>query len=135
MPLADAFQALSVFMFIFAILNKIIVRVDKDYSLGFLYSGILFVLQGIAVLFISENTALPNILKDVTFEIHVIFNLIGYAAFSSAFLIATMYLFLTHEIKSDKMGFFLLFYLFNDIYYFPYVSTTTNTVLVVPKLC
>jgi len=106
LPLADAFQALSVFMFIFAILNKIIVREDKDYSLGFFYSGILFVLQGVSVLFISENTILPSILQDVTFEIHVIFNLIGYAAFSSAFLLATMYLFLIHEIKSDKMGFF-----------------------------
>jgi ABC-type transport system involved in cytochrome c biogenesis permease subunit len=106
LPLADAFQALSVFMFIFAILNKIIVREGKDYSLGFFYSGILFVLQGISVLFISEKTILPDILKDVAFEIHVIFNLVGYAAFSSAFLIATMYLFLSHEIKSNKMGYF-----------------------------
>lgn len=106
LPLADAFQALSVFMFIFAILNKIIVREDKDYSLGFFYSGILFVLQGISVLFISENAILPDILKNVAFEIHVIFNLVGYAAFSSAFLLATMYLFLIHEIKSNKMGYF-----------------------------
>jgi len=106
LPLAGAFQALSTFMFIFAILNKIIVREDKDYSLGFFYTGILFVLQGLSVLFISENTILPAVLKDVTFEIHVIFNLIGYAAFSSAFLLATMYLFLINEIKSNKMGYF-----------------------------
>ena len=106
LPLADAFQALTVFMFIFAILNKIIVREDKDYSLSFLYSAILFVLQAISVLFISESTSLPDVLKDVTFEIHVIFNLIGYAAFSSAFLIATMYLFLSNEIKGNKMGYF-----------------------------
>jgi cytochrome c-type biogenesis protein CcsB len=106
LPVAGAFQALSVFMFIFAILNKIIVREDKDYSLGFLYSGILFVLQGVSVLFINENTILPDILKDVTFEVHVSFNLIGYAAFSSAFLVAVMYLFLSHEIKGHTMGYF-----------------------------
>lgn len=106
LPLAGSFQALSTFMFIFAILNKIIVREDKDYSLGFFYTGILFMLQGLSVLFISESTVLPVILQDVTFEIHVIFNLIGYAAFSSAFLLATMYLFLINEIKSDKMGYF-----------------------------
>jgi ABC-type transport system involved in cytochrome c biogenesis permease subunit len=106
LPLADAFQALSVFMFIFAILNKIIVREDKDYSLGFFYAGILFLLQGLSVLFISESTVLPAVLRDVAFEIHVIFNLIGYAAFSSAFLVATMYLFLINEIKGQKMGYF-----------------------------
>jgi len=106
LPLAGAFQALSTFMFIFAILNKIIVREDKDYSLGFFYTGILFILQGLSVLFITENTVLPAVLQNVTFEIHVIFNLIGYAAFSSAFLLAIMYLFLINEIKSNKMGYF-----------------------------
>lgn len=106
LPLAGAFQALSTFMFIFAILNKIIVREDKDYSLGFFYTGILFILQGLSALFISENTVLPAILQDVTFEVHVFFNLIGYAAFSTAFLLATMYLFLINEIKSNKMGYF-----------------------------
>jgi ABC-type transport system involved in cytochrome c biogenesis permease subunit len=106
LPLADAFQALTVFMFIFAILNKIIVREDKDYSMSFLYSAILFILQVVSVLFISESASLPDVLKDVTFEIHVIFNLVGYAAFSSAFLIATMYLFLSNEIKGNKMGYF-----------------------------
>jgi ABC-type uncharacterized transport system permease subunit len=106
LPLAGPFQALSVFMFIFAILNKIIVREDRDYSLGFLYAGILFVLQGIAVSFISEDSILPEILKDVTFEVHVLFNLVGYASFSSAFLIAIMYLFLSREIKGSRIGFF-----------------------------
>jgi ABC-type transport system involved in cytochrome c biogenesis permease subunit len=106
LPLAGAFQALSVFMFIFAILNKIIVREGKDYSLGFFYSGILFLLQGLSVLFITEDAVLPEILKDVFFEVHVLFNLVGYAAFSSAFLLATMYLMLSHEIKSNKMGYF-----------------------------
>jgi ABC-type transport system involved in cytochrome c biogenesis permease subunit len=106
LPLAGAFQALSVFMFIFALLNKLIVREDKDYSLGFLYSGILFILQGLSVLFIDENAVLPEILKDVTFEVHVLFNLVGYAAFSSAFLIAVMYLFLSSEIKGNELGYF-----------------------------
>ena len=102
LPLADAFQALSVFMFIFALLNKIIVREDKDYSLSFLYSGILFILQTISVIFISERAVLPDILKDVAFEVHVLFNLIGYAAFSSAFLGAIMYLILRNEIKRSR---------------------------------
>ena len=106
LPLAGAFQALSTFMFIFAILNKIIVREDKDYSLGFFYTGILFLLQGLSVLFMSEKTVLPVVLQNAAFEVHVIFNLIGYAAFSSAFLLAIMYLFLINEIKSNKMGYF-----------------------------
>lgn len=106
LPLAGSYQALSTFMLIFAILNKIIVREDKDYSLGFFYTGTLFILQGLSVLFISENTELPVVLQDATFEIHVIFNLVGYAAYSSAFLLATMYLFLINEIKGNKMGYF-----------------------------
>jgi len=106
LPLAGAFQALSVFMFFFALLNKIFVPEGKDYSLGVFYSGILFILQTISVIFISESAVLPDILKDITFEVHVILNLVGYAAFSSAFLVASMYILLFFEIKSRRLGYF-----------------------------
>lgn len=106
LPLAGAFQALSVFMLFFAILNKIFVPEGKDYSLGVFYSGILFILQTVSVIFISENAVLPDILKNIAFEIHVILNLIGYAAFSSAFLVASMYILLFFEIKSRRLGYF-----------------------------
>jgi len=106
LPLAGAFQALTSFLFVFAILNKVITPENKDYSLGFFNSGLLFVLQVISVSFISPNTVLPEILKDVVFEVHVILNLIGYAAFSSVFLVSFMYLLLFYEIKSNKLGYF-----------------------------
>ncbi len=106
LPLAGAFQALSTFMLFFAILNKFFVPEGKDYSLGVFYSGILFVLQGISVVFISESAVLPVVLQDIAFEVHVILNLIGYAAFSSAFLVASMYILLFLEIKSRRLGYF-----------------------------
>jgi ABC-type uncharacterized transport system permease subunit len=106
LPLAGPFQALSTFMFFFAILNKIMILNNKEYSLGFFHSSILFLFQLIAMLFIKVDTPLSDILKNIFFEVHVIFNLIGYAAFSSAFLTGIMYSLLFHEIKGRKLGYF-----------------------------
>jgi ABC-type transport system involved in cytochrome c biogenesis permease subunit len=105
-PLAGAFQAMSTFMFFFAILSRIIAPDSKDYSLGLFNTSLLFILQLISALYISPITEISEILKDVFFEVHVILNLIGYAAFSSAFLLSLMYLLLFYEIKSDKLGYF-----------------------------
>jgi ABC-type uncharacterized transport system permease subunit len=106
LPLAGTFQAISTFMFFFAILNKVIVPEKKDYSLGFFYSGLLFLLQALSMFYISETTELPVVLKNVVFEVHVALNLIGYAAYSSSFLVSFVYLLLFHEIKSNKLGYF-----------------------------
>jgi len=106
LPLAGAFQALTSFLFVFALLNKVITPESKDYSLGFFNSGLLFILQALSVFYISPHTILPAVLKDVVFEVHVILNLVGYAAFSSAFLLSFMYLLLFFEIKSNKLGYF-----------------------------
>ncbi len=106
LPFAGVFQALTSFMFVFAILNKVITPENNDYSLGFFNSGLLFVLQFLSVIYISPHTVFPEILKEVAFEVHVILNLIGYAAFSSAFLLSFIYLLLFFEIKSNKLGYF-----------------------------
>jgi ABC-type uncharacterized transport system permease subunit len=106
LPLAGAFQALSTFMFFFAILNKVLVPENKDYSLGFFYSGLLFLLQAVSMFYISESTILPDVLENVFFEVHVVLNLIGYAAYSSSFLVSVVYLLLFHEIKGHKLGYF-----------------------------
>ncbi len=106
LPLADAFQAMSAFMWCFALLNKIYIRADKEYSLGIFHTSILFILQLVAMIFINIETPLPDILKNVYFEIHVIFNLIGYASFSSAFLAGVMYILLYYEFRGSKLGYF-----------------------------
>ena len=106
LPLAGAFQAISTFMLFFAVLNKIIVPENKDYSLGFFYSGLLFLLQALSMFYISEATVLPAVLEDVFFEVHVVLNLIGYAAFSSSFLVSFVYLLLFHEINGRSLGYF-----------------------------
>ncbi len=105
-PLAGAFQAMSTFMLFFAILSKVIAPDSKDYSIGFFNTSLLFVLQLISVVNISPSTVLPDILKNVYFEVHVILNLIGYASFSSAFLLSFMYLLLFYEIKGNQLGYF-----------------------------
>jgi len=106
LPLAGAFQALSTFMLFFAILTKFITPDTREYSIGFFNTSLLFILHLISVIYISPNTVLPEILKNVLFEVHVILNLIGYAAYSSAFLLSLMYLLLLHEIKGNKLGYF-----------------------------
>jgi ABC-type uncharacterized transport system permease subunit len=106
LPLAGAFQALSTFLLFFALLNKIIVPENKDYSLGFFYSGLLFLLQALSMFSITETTVLPAVLEDVIFEIHVVLNLIGYASYTSSLLVSLVYLLLFHEIKGNKLGYF-----------------------------
>ncbi len=106
LPLADAFQSMTTFMWCFALLNKIYIRSEKEYSLGIFHSSILFVLQLIAMVFIDIESPLPEILKNVYFEFHVVFNLIGYASFSSAFLAGLMYILLYYEFRGNKLGYF-----------------------------
>ncbi len=106
LPLADPFQALSSFMWFFVVLNKVIIREKKEYTLGVFHTSIIGILQTISVLFMSPETPLPPILQNVLFEVHVVVNLIGYAAFSHGFLAAVMYTLLFHEINSNKLGYF-----------------------------
>jgi ABC-type transport system involved in cytochrome c biogenesis permease subunit len=105
-PLAGAFQALTTFMWFFAILNKLLIHEGREYTLGFFQTAVLFIIQSIAMIFINVYTPLPAILQNIFFEIHVLLNLIGYASFSSAFLAGMMYLLLYHEIRGSHLGYF-----------------------------
>lgn len=105
-PIAGPFQAVAVFMWFFAILNRIVIIKDRSYSLGVFHSGILFLLLTISMIFIKNIQTLPSILQNVYFEIHVVLNLIGYAALSLSFIASLMYELLYHEIKSTRLGFF-----------------------------
>lgn len=106
LPLADAPQAITSFMWFFAILNKIYIREKKEYSLGIFHTSIVFILLAIAMLFIDPQAEMPVILQNVSFEIHVIVNLIAYASFSSAFLAGIMYSLLFHEFRGNRLGYF-----------------------------
>jgi ABC-type uncharacterized transport system permease subunit len=106
LPLADTSQSISTFMWCFALLNKFYIRQEKEYSLGIFYSSILFILQTIAMIFIDIGAPLPEILRNIYFEVHVVFNLIGYASFSSAFLAGIMYILLLHEFRGNSLGYF-----------------------------
>ena len=106
LPLSGPFQAMSTFMFFFALLNKILIREEKEYTLGIFHTSIIFLLQFISMIFLQVSAPLPEILQNIYFEVHVVFNLVGYASFSSAFLSGIMYLLLFHEIKGQKLGYF-----------------------------
>ncbi len=105
-PLAGAFQALTTFMWFFAILNKLLIHEGREYTLGVFQTAVLFLMQTIAMIFIDVYAPLPEILHNLYFEIHVVLNLIGYASFASAFLAGVMYLLLYHEIKGSRLGYF-----------------------------
>jgi len=105
-PLAGAFQALTTLMWFFAILNKLLIHEGREYTLGVFQTAVLFLMQTLAMIFIDVHAPLPDILHNLYFEIHVLLNLIGYAAFSSAFLAGIMYLLLYHEITGNHLGYF-----------------------------
>jgi ABC-type transport system involved in cytochrome c biogenesis permease subunit len=106
LPLSGPFQSLSMFMFFFALLNKFLIRAEKEYTLGIFHTAIIFLFQAISMIFLQIESPIPEILQNLYFEVHVLVNLIGYASFSSAFLTGLMYLLLFHEIKGPKLGYF-----------------------------
>jgi ABC-type transport system involved in cytochrome c biogenesis permease subunit len=106
LPLSGPFQSLSMFMFFFALLNKFLIRAEREYTLGIFHTAIIFLLQTISMIFLQITTPIPQILQNLYFEVHVVVNLVGYAAFSSAFLTGLMYLLLFYEIKGPKLGYF-----------------------------
>ncbi len=106
LPLNDPFQAITTFIWFFAVLNRIVIVKERSYALGVFHAGIIFILHSIAMLFIEVSAPTPEILKNLYFEVHVIFNLLAYAAFSLSFLSGLMYVLLFHEIKSTHLGYF-----------------------------
>ena len=74
--------------------------------MGVFFLPVIIVLQGISNLFLDVDKPLAEVLTNIIFEVHVVVLISAYAAFAISFITSIMYILLSREIQSKKLGIF-----------------------------
>jgi len=105
-PVGDVFQVLTTCAWLFMVVYLILEIRLKEMTMGVFFVPIVFVLHLISSLFIDTDKPLADVLTNVFFEIHVAVMISAYAAFAISFISSVMYLLLSREMQSKKLGIF-----------------------------
>lgn len=105
-PVGDVFQVLTTCAWLFMLVYLMLEIRLKEMTMGVFFVPIVFVLHLISTLFIDPDKPLADVLTNVVFEIHVAVMISGYAAFAISFISSVMYLLLSREMQSKKLGIF-----------------------------
>lgn len=106
-PVADLYQVLTTCAWFFMLVYLILETRLGEMTMGVFFVPIVFVLHLISNLFIDIDKPLADVLTDVLFfEIHVAIMIFAYAAFAISFIASVMYILLSREMQSKKLGIF-----------------------------
>lgn len=78
----------------------------KEMVMGVFFLPVIIILQAISNLFLDIDKPLAEVLTDIIFEVHVVVLISAYAAFAISFITSIMYILLSREIQSKKLGIF-----------------------------
>ncbi len=106
-PIANLSEALSTFVWLTSCIYIVLEWRLKNYSMGAFILTILSILMAIGIITFQNNEAIPEVLKDVKFEAHVLALLISYGSFSISFIASLLHTLLDREIQKRR---FRLFY-------------------------
>lgn len=106
LPVGDLFKVLTATSWFFVVVYLILEMRLKEVTMGVFFLPLVTVLQVISNLFIDLEKPLAPVLTDVLFEVHVALTISAYAAFSISFISSVMYILLSREIQSKKLGIF-----------------------------
>jgi ABC-type transport system involved in cytochrome c biogenesis permease subunit len=106
-PVGDVFQVLTTCAWFFVVVYLILEIRLKVMTMGVFFIPIIFVLHGISGAFIDYEKPLPELLSSMLlFEAHVAIMISAYAAFSISFITSVMYILLSREMRSRRLGIF-----------------------------
>jgi ABC-type transport system involved in cytochrome c biogenesis permease subunit len=104
LPVTDVFEAMTLCVWIFAATYVSLEWRVPEKSLGVFILPVIIALQMLAAIFLDFARALPPILEDAVFEVHVLIMLLSYAAFAISFIASLLYLLLSREIEGKQLG-------------------------------
>ena len=106
LPVGDTFYVLTssawLFVFVYLVLE---IRL-KEMTMGVFFLPVIILLQVISNLFINIDKPLALVLTHLVFEVHVTLMMSAYAAFTISFITSVMYILLSREMQSKKLGIF-----------------------------
>lgn len=106
LPVADIFQVLTTCAWFFTLVYLVLEVRLKEMTMGVFFLPIIVILHSISNPFIDFDKPLAAVLTNVLFEVHVAIMLSAYAAFSISFISSIMYILLSREIHTKKLGIF-----------------------------
>ncbi|MDZ7311642.1 MAG: cytochrome c biogenesis protein [candidate division KSB1 bacterium] len=106
LPVTDVFEAMTTCVWLFGVVYLSLEWRFKERSLGLFISPVIIILQIISNLFLDLHHELPEILRNVVFEIHVLTMLLSYSAFAIAFIASVLYLLLSRDLERKSQGIF-----------------------------
>ncbi len=106
LPVGDVFEVLTTSAWFFVLVYVVLERRLNELTMGVFFLPIVIVLQCIANIFLDVNKPLASVLTNMLYEVHVALMIFAYAAFAISFITSVMYILLSREMQSKKLGIF-----------------------------
>ncbi len=106
LPVADTFLVLTTSAWFFVLVYLILEVRLKEMTMGVFFLPVIILLQCISNLFIKIDKPLAPVLSELFFEVHVAFMISAYAAFTISFITSVMYILLSREMRTKRLGIF-----------------------------
>ncbi len=105
-PIANSPEALGTFVLLSAIIYIAFEKRVGEESLGAFLLPLFTIIMFISALIPHQPANISPTLFKVSFEIHVLFMLVGYSGFTLSFVSSTLYLLLNRQLSQRKAGLF-----------------------------
>ncbi len=105
-PIANSPEALGTFVLLSAIIYIAFEKRVKEESLGAFLLPLFTMIMFLSALIPHNPDNISPTLFKVSFEVHVLFMLVGYSGFTLSFVSSTLYLLLNHQLSQRKAGLF-----------------------------
>lgn len=106
LPVGDIYKVLTTCAWFFALVYLALEVRLKEMTMGVFFLPIVVILHSLSNIFIDLTKPLAPVLTDLFFEVHVALMISAYTAFSISFISSVMYILLSREMQSKKLGIF-----------------------------
>lgn len=104
-PISNPFASMSMFALDLAIIYYFVEKTVKEGRTGFFFIGITFFVQLVSSMLIPMTGSTNELLSNPMFGIHTTFTILGISALAVSAIFALMYILLSKEIRSHRIGF------------------------------
>jgi ABC-type uncharacterized transport system permease subunit len=105
-PIGDVYEVQTTFAWLSAAVYLFLEIRLKDVTMGVFFLPIVVILHTVSSLFLDVTRPLDPILTNVIFEVHAFALVFAYASFAISFITSLMYILLSKEMHSRKLGIF-----------------------------
>ncbi len=106
LPVGDTFRVLTTCAWLFVGVYLILEFRVKEMTMGVFFLPVIVLLQALSNVFVNVDKPLDPMLTELLFEVHVAVMISAYAGFTISFISSVMYILLSREMQSKKLGIF-----------------------------